>query len=58
MGHGPKLYRLVEIVMALGLVLILISGLIVGLKSPLLKTPTVAVSATGIIIFIVLAALL
>lgn len=58
MGHGPKLYRSVEIVMALGLVLILLSGLIIGIKSPLLKTPTVAVSAAGIIIFIVLAALL
>ena len=57
-GHGPKLFRLVEIVMALGLVLILVSGLIIGIKSPLLKTPTVAVSAAGIVIFIVLAALL
>ncbi|MEC9410452.1 MAG: PepSY-associated TM helix domain-containing protein [Pseudomonadota bacterium] len=57
-GHGPGLFRILEQVTALGLILILISGLIIGLKSPLLKKPTIGLTAAGILVFVVLAAVL
>lgn len=57
-GHGPGLFRILEQITALGLILILISGLIIGLKSPLLKTPTIGLTAAGILVFVILAAVL
>lgn len=57
-GHGPGLFRILEQITALGLILVLVTGLIIGLKSPLLKTPTVAVTAAGIFVFVIFAAFL
>ena len=57
-GHGPGLFRILEQITALGLILILISGLIIGLKSPLLKKPTIGLTAAGILVFVILAAVL
>ncbi|MEK9712227.1 MAG: PepSY domain-containing protein [Thalassolituus sp.] len=57
-GHGPGLFRILEQITALGLILVLISGLIIGLKSPMLKKPTVALSAGGILVFVIFAAIL
>ena len=56
-GHGPQLFRLLEQITAIGLVLILISGLVLGLQSPLLKNRTVAVTAAGILAFVIVAAI-
>ncbi|TNC92568.1 hypothetical protein [Thalassolituus sp.] len=58
MGHGPGLFRILEQITAIGLVLLLITGLIIGLKSPMLKKPTVGISAAGILVFVVFAAVL
>lgn len=57
-GHGPGLFRLLEQIMALGLILTLLTGLIVGLQSPLLKTRTVGFTAAGIFVFVIFAAIL
>lgn len=57
-GHGPGLFRLLEQLMALGLILTLLSGLIVGLQSPLLKTRTVGFTAAGIFVFVIFSAIL
>jgi hypothetical protein len=57
-GHGPGMFRILEQITALGLILILISGLIIGLKSPLLKKPTIGLTAAGILVFVILAAVL
>lgn len=57
-GHGPGLFRILEQVMALGLILTLLSGLIVGLQSPLFKSRTVGLSAAGIFVFVIFAAIL
>jgi len=58
MGHGPGLFRILEQLMAAGLILTLLTGVVVGLQSPLLKTRTVAISAAGILVFVIFAALL
>ena len=57
-GHGPGLFRLLEQIMALGLILTLLTGLIVGLQSPLLKTRTVGFTAAGIFVFVIFAAIM
>jgi hypothetical protein len=57
-GHGPGLFRLLEQIMALGLILTLLTGLIVGLQSPLLNTRTVGFTAAGIFVFVIFAAIL
>ncbi|MDF1764324.1 MAG: hypothetical protein P1U57_13025 [Oleibacter sp.] len=55
-GHGPQIFRTLQQVLAVGLVLILISGLILGLQSPMLKNKTIAVTAGGILVFVLVAA--
>lgn len=57
-GHGPGLFRLLEQIMALGLILTLLTGLIVGLQSPLFKIRTVGFTAAGIFVFVIFAAVL
>ena len=57
-GHGPSIFRTMEIVLALGLVLILLTGLIIGVQSPLFKIRTVAITGGGIFVAVVLAAVL
>ena len=56
-GHGPKIFKTLEKVVAVGLFLILFTGLVIGLMSPLFKKPTVIISFMGIIIFVLAAAL-
>ena len=56
-GHGPRIFRTMEIVLSVGLVLILLTGLILGIQSPLFKIRTVAITGTGIFVAVILAAL-
>lgn len=56
-GHGPQIFRVFEMLFALGLVFIMLSGLYLGLQSPLLKKKTLLLSGSGLLVFVVLAAL-
>ena len=53
-GHGPQLFRWFEILLALGLLFVMLSGLWLGLQSPLLKTKTLALSGAGLLVFVLL----
>lgn len=50
-GHGPKVYVLLEKIFALGLVLIMFSGLYLGWMSPMYKRKTLLLSGAGLIVF-------
>jgi hypothetical protein len=51
-GHGPKLFVWMQKVMALALLLILLSGLVLGYLSPVLRSKTLFTSTIGLIVFI------
>ncbi len=54
-GHGPTLLKDFQKVMALGLLLIVLSGLWLGLTSSALRPSTLITSSAGLIAFLVLA---
>ena len=54
-GHGPTLFKTFQKLMAIGLFFILISGLYLGLTSPIYRNKTIAISGVGLITFILLA---
>lgn len=54
-GHGPQLFRWFEVLFALGLLFIMLSGLWLGLQSPMLKNKTLALSGTGLLVYLLLA---
>lgn len=54
-GHGPTAYRWMEQLLALGLILIMLSGLYLGLMSPMLKSQTAGLAGAGLVVFILLA---
>ena len=54
-GHGPMLFKDLQKVMAVGLMIVLLSGLWLGLSSPTLRVPTAITAGTGLLVFIVLA---
>lgn len=56
-GHGPRLFRVLLQIMAVGLVVVLISGVILGLQSPLLKTKTAGFTVAGLLAFVIFAML-
>jgi len=56
-GHGPTAFKVLQKIMSFGLMLILISGLFLGLTSPLYKTKTLYISGIGGLVFILLATL-
>ena len=56
-GHGPSWFKTFQKVMAAGLIFILITGLWLGLASPMLKRQTWAISISGVLIFVLLASL-
>ena len=56
-GHGPGSFKLLQKIFALGLLLIMLSGLYLGLSSRLLWRPTALLSGAGALLFIVLALL-
>lgn len=50
-GHGPTAFKWFEKLFAIALVLIMLSGLYLGLQSPLFKGKTVALSGVGLLVF-------
>lgn len=54
-GHGPGWFKWFEKAFALGLLLVMVSGFIMGLQSPLLKKQTLVLGASGLIIIVLLA---
>lgn len=56
-GHGPEAFRWLEKIFALALVFIMLSGLWLGLQSPLLKQKTVSLAAAGVAVMVLLATL-
>ena len=56
-GHGPTLFKHFQKIMALGLVLILITGFYLGVTSPMLRKKTLLISSAGAGIFLLLISL-
>lgn len=56
-GHGPTLYKQFEIAFSMALVVIMLSGLYLGLASKGLKTRTMQLSLSGTALFLILALL-
>jgi len=54
-GHGPLLFKTLQKITAVGLILVLLTGFYLGLTSPSLKNKTLAISGAGGLIFILLA---
>lgn len=54
-GHGPIAFKWLEKLFAIALVLIMLSGLYLGLQSPLFKVKTIALSGVGLLVFVGLA---
>jgi len=54
-GHGPTAFKALQKFLAFGLFLILISGLYLGLTSPLYKNKTIFISGLGSLLFLFLA---
>ncbi len=57
-GHGPTLYKQLQKVMALGLLVVLLSGLWMGISSPTLRIPAISMFTGGLLVFIVIGLLL
>ena len=53
-GHGPRWYKYLETVFALGLLLIMLSGLYLGLMSSAYRRQTLVLAGSGLILFLVL----
>ena len=58
MGHGPLLFKDLQKVMAVGLVLVLISGLWLGLSAVNLRQATALTSGAGLAVFVIVALLI
>ena len=57
-GHGPLLFKDLQKIMALGLVIVLLSGLWLGLSSPTLRLASLIVTSLGTLVFFAVAFLL
>ncbi|MFT7221373.1 MAG: hypothetical protein ACI8Z1_002995 [Candidatus Azotimanducaceae bacterium] len=57
-GHGPRLFKDLQKVMALGLLFVLLSGFWLGVSATGLRTQTLITTALGGIVFVLLAFLL
>jgi hypothetical protein len=51
-GHGPLLFKDLQKLMALGLLIILLSGFWLGASSPTLRVPTLLTAAAGLLAFL------
>ncbi|MCB1646531.1 MAG: PepSY domain-containing protein [Pseudomonadales bacterium] len=56
-GHGPGLFKRLQQLMALGLLIVVISGLILGIQSPGLRKISLILTASGTAIFVILGSL-
>ncbi|MFT7404398.1 PepSY domain-containing protein [Zhongshania sp.] len=50
-GHGPAIYVVMQKIFALGLVLIMLSGLYLGWMSPMYRGKTLLLSGLGVLVF-------
>ncbi|MEX1664835.1 PepSY-associated TM helix domain-containing protein [Zhongshania arctica] len=50
-GHGPAIYVVLQRIFALGLVLIMLSGLYLGWMSPMYRGKTLLLSGLGVLVF-------
>tara|TARA_Y100001001_G_scaffold125102_1_gene123544 strand:- start:558 stop:1100 length:543 start_codon:yes stop_codon:yes gene_type:complete len=55
-GHGPVVFRWLQIALAAALVFIMVSGLWLGLQSPMLKNKTLLLSGAGVLVCVLIAA--
>ncbi|MGB0495424.1 MAG: PepSY-associated TM helix domain-containing protein [Kangiellaceae bacterium] len=53
-GHGPTSLKLFQKILAVGLLLILLTGFYLGVTSPMLKLKTLAISGSGLLVFLLL----
>lgn len=53
-GHGTNLFKIYQKFVALGLLLIVLSGISVGLGSKVYRRKTIATTASGLLVFILL----
>lgn len=49
-GHGPGLFKTLQKIMAVGLVIILLSGFWLGISSQALRAPTLITSIAGVVL--------
>ena len=49
-GHGPQWFRTFEMIFALGLVLVMLTGFWLGLQSPMLRKPTLLLTVGGTVV--------
>lgn len=56
-GHGPGAFKTFQKAMAAGLIIVMLSGLWLGLSSSNLRTTTLITSASGLVVFFLLALL-
>lgn len=54
-GHGPTLFKQGQMFFAVGLLVVMLSGLWLGLASPMLKQRTLLTTAAGTLLFLLLA---
>ncbi|NVJ49330.1 MAG: PepSY-associated TM helix domain-containing protein [Gammaproteobacteria bacterium] len=54
-GHGPYWFRLLQKVMAVGLIIIVLSGFLLGITSPALKKKSWWITASGLLVMVLLA---
>jgi len=53
-GHGPAAFRIVEQLLAAGLILIMLSGLYLGWMASVYRKPTLLLSGSGLLVFVLL----
>ena len=53
-GHGPTALKLFQKILAVGLLLTLLTGVYLGITSPLFRMKTLAISGAGLVTFLLL----
>ena len=53
-GHGPLLFKDLQKAMALGLLIVVLSGFWLGVSSASLRLSTLAITGTGLVVFVTL----
>ena len=49
-GHGPRVYRTYQLLVAVGLFIVVVGGLIVGLLANTYRRPTLVATAAGTVL--------
>lgn len=53
-GHGPRAFTTLSIIMAIGLLLVLLSGFWLGVSSTYVRIPTLVLFGLGLAVFAIL----